>query len=83
MYQFLCYNLIILLLTIIAIIQGFFGGHFSPIVGYLEDENLVAVFDVNHEYSIYLVDPRRLYDSVATHDITSGESRGYVVMEVL
>lgn len=64
-------------------ILGFLGGHFSPIVGYLEVENLVAVFDVNHEYSVYLVDARRLYDSIATFDIMSGLSRGYVVTEIL
>jgi Phytochelatin synthase len=65
------------------ILLGLFGGHFSPIVGYLEDANLVCVFDVNHNYGPFMVTPQRLYDAVATFDVTSGKSRGLVVTEIL
>jgi Phytochelatin synthase len=65
------------------VLLGFFGGHFSPIVGYLEDANLVCVFDVNHNYGAFLVTPQRLYDAIATFDVTSGKSRGLVVTEIL
>lgn len=61
----------------------FMGGHFSPILGYFEKENLVAVFDVNHTYGLWFVDPERLYSSIQTHDIMSGLERGLVLVEVL
>ena len=61
---------------------GLFGGHFSPIVGYMVKEDLVAVFDVNHEYGVYLLSSRRLYDSVNTFDFTSKQTRGLVLTEL-
>jgi hypothetical protein len=61
----------------------FFGGHFSPVIGFFEDLNLVAVFDVNSNYGLFFVSPQRLYQAVNTHDVTSGKNRGIVVVEVL
>jgi len=63
-------------------VLGLFGGHFSPCIGYLEDQNLVAIFDVNHNYSTFLIDAKRLYEAVATHDQTTGKTRGLVVVEI-
>ena len=62
-------------------ILAFFGGHFSPVVGYFEDVNLVAIFDVNHTYSTFFVTPERFYDAIHTFDVTSGKARGLVVTE--
>jgi hypothetical protein len=92
---------------------GLFGGHFSPVIGVLEEEEhsetntntmttddatttttttttkkknindnpLVAVFDVNHKYGgAYLVPARRLYQSVQAKDAMSGQSRALVVL---
>mmetsp|Transcript_23827 Transcript_23827/g.34153 ORF Transcript_23827/g.34153 Transcript_23827/m.34153 type:complete len:292 (+) Transcript_23827:220-1095(+) len=61
----------------------FFGGHFSPVVGYFEDVNSVAVFDVNHKYSFFFVSPERLWQAVNTHDVSSGKARGIIVVEVV
>jgi hypothetical protein len=60
------------------------GGHFSPIVAYLDDreEPLCALFDVNHEYGLCLVPPRNLFDAMRTHDLTTGGPRGLVVTEL-
>lgn len=67
----------------VNLVLGLFGGHFSPCVGYMEDLNLVAIFDVNHNYSTFLVDAKRLYDAVSTYDRTTNKSRGLVVVEIL
>ena len=66
------------------VIKRFFGGHFSVIVGYNEAKDRVAVFDVNSSYGgLYHVSSRRLFDSVQTFDLQSGESRGLVEIEVV
>lgn len=39
-----------------SIVLAFCGGHFSPVLGYLEKENMVAIFDTNHKYGFYLCD---------------------------
>ena len=56
-----------------------FGGHFSPVIGYLEKEELVAVFDLNHNYSMFLVDTKRFYESVNTMDIMTGQNRALIL----
>ena len=61
---------------------GIFGGHFSPIVGYLEEEDMVAVFDVNHAYGLYLVSSKDLFRAVDTFDFTSSRTRALVVTEI-
>ncbi|KAJ3302805.1 hypothetical protein HDV03_004556 [Kappamyces sp. JEL0829] len=63
-------------------LMGFAAGHFSPIVGYLEDLDLVAIFDLNHNYGLFLVDSQRLFTAVNTLDFLSGTSRGIVVCRV-
>jgi hypothetical protein len=60
-----------------------FGGHFSPIVGYDEKEDLVAVFDVNHNYGMFLVKSERLWDAVNTFDFSAKGTRGLVLVEIL
>ena len=62
---------------------GFMGGHFSPIIGYHVKSNLACIFDVNHNYSCYLVDANRLYEAILAVDITSGKSRALVVTKLL
>jgi len=64
------------------LLLSIFGGHFSPIIGYLEKEDLVAVFDVNHNYGLFLVKSERLYDSISTFDLSSGKSRGIVITTI-
>jgi hypothetical protein len=74
------------------LLMGLFGGHFSPIIGVLEnygeddddqesDNPLVAVFDVNHKYGgAYFVPARRLYQSVQARDVMTGQSRALVLV---
>jgi len=59
-------------------IAAMFFGHFSVILGYLEKEDLVAVFDVNASYGLFLVPSRRLFDAVDTMDNT--ETRALIVV---
>ncbi|OQR99664.1 hypothetical protein THRCLA_21799 [Thraustotheca clavata] len=66
----------------INFVLALFGGHFSVIVGYLEDEDLVAVFDVNHTYGPYLVDSKRLYDAVNSYDKMANNTRALIVSQV-
>mmetsp|Transcript_16343 Transcript_16343/g.46925 ORF Transcript_16343/g.46925 Transcript_16343/m.46925 type:complete len:614 (+) Transcript_16343:465-2306(+) len=56
--------------------------HWSPIVAYLEDEDLVLVMDVNHLYGWkgYLVPTKRFYDSVNTRDIFNGKFHGLLLL---
>lgn len=65
-----------------SILLAFCGGHFSPVLGYLEDENLVAIFDTNHKYGFYLCDAKRLFNAVNTVDVTNGSTRGMIVMDL-
>jgi hypothetical protein len=51
-------------------------GHISPILGYLEAEDLVFVGDVNDEYGPFLTSPERLLEAINTTDTASGEMRG-------
>mmetsp|Transcript_17260 Transcript_17260/g.31269 ORF Transcript_17260/g.31269 Transcript_17260/m.31269 type:complete len:274 (+) Transcript_17260:90-911(+) len=64
------------------ILLAFVGGHFSPVLGYLEEENLVAIFDTNHKYGFYLCDAKRLFDAVNTVDVTNGSKRGLIIMDL-
>src|SRR5205814_9068953 len=41
---------------------GMGGGHHSPIAGYLVNEDLVLVLDVNEKYGPWLVKSERLYE---------------------
>jgi Phytochelatin synthase len=54
-------------------------GHHSPIGGYLEEEDLVLVLDVNRNFQPWLIERARLYAAV---DTTDGErKRGILLIE--
>ncbi len=57
------------------------GGHHSPIAGYLSDEDLVLVLDVNQKYGPWLVKSERLYDAMNTVDTTAQQKRGLLLIE--
>jgi Phytochelatin synthase len=57
------------------------GGHHSPIAGYLEQEDLVLVLDVNKKYGPWLVKPERLYEAMNTIDSTAQKKRGLLLIE--
>jgi hypothetical protein len=57
------------------------GGHHSPIAGYLEQEDLVLILDVNKKYGPWLVKPERLYEAMNTIDTTSQKKRGLLLIE--
>lgn len=62
-----------------APIFGGGGGHHSPIGGYLPDEDLVFVLDVNEAYKPWLIERERLFDAMNTMD---GQSkRGLLLIE--
>lgn len=60
---------------------GTSGGHHSPIGGYLEDEDLVFVLDVNAKYKPWLVKTDRLFAAMDTIDEGSGKKRGLLLIE--
>jgi hypothetical protein len=57
---------------------GHGGGHHSPIGGYLEDEDLALVLDVNPSYGPWLISAERLLEALNTTDRGDGRSRGLV-----
>ncbi len=57
------------------------GGHYSPIGGYLEDEDLVFVIDVNEDYKPWLVSSERLFAAIDTVDPSSHRKRGLLSIE--
>jgi hypothetical protein len=54
-------------------------GHFSPIGGYLEAEDLVFILDVNSDYQPWLVERKRLFEAVDTFD--GNKRRGLLLIE--
>lgn len=60
---------------------GHGGGHHSPIGGYLVDEDLVFVIDVNSKYRPWLVKPERLLEAMNTSDKGAKKKRGMIVIE--
>lgn len=60
-------------------IFGAGAGHHSPIGGYLENEDLVFVLDVNSDYQPWLVERSRLFDAMNTLD--GGTKRGLLLIE--
>ena len=51
--------------------EAIFGagvGHISPVGGYLEDEDLVFVLDVNENYRPWLIERSRLFTALDTFD---------------
>lgn len=58
------------------------SGHHSPIGGYLEQEDLAFVLDVNASYGPWLVSCERLFDAMNTvADWSTGKTRGLAVFE--
>ncbi len=51
-------------------------GHISPILGYLEAEDLVFVGDVNADFQPFLVSSARLLEAMNTTDTSTGNLRG-------
>jgi Phytochelatin synthase len=60
-------------------IFGSGGGHHSPIGGYLENEDLVFVLDVNRKFQPWLVERSRLFAAVDTLD--GEKKRGALLFE--
>jgi hypothetical protein len=57
------------------------GGHHSPIGGYLEEEDLAFVLDVNSRYGPWLVSTQRLFDAINTDDGWMPKTRGLARFE--
>ena len=57
------------------------GGHHSPIGGYLEQEDLVFVLDVNEDYQPWLVSSARLLAAINTVDSSTELNRGMLLIE--
>ena len=57
-------------------------GHFSPVLGYLAEEDLVFVGDVNAAYRPWLVPTIRLYEAQDTVNSASDAKRGLLEVEV-
>jgi hypothetical protein len=57
------------------------GGHFSPIAGYLPEDDLVFVLDVNDSFRPWLVKTQRLFEAIDTVDKQSGKKRGLLRIE--
>ena len=55
------------------------AGHHSPIGGYLEQEDLVFVLDVNQRFQPWLVERSRLFSAVDTFD--GEKKRGLLLIE--
>jgi hypothetical protein len=62
-------------------IFGAGGGHHSPIAGYLAEQDLVFVLDVNRDFQPWLVERKRLFAAVDTVDSQSGKKRGLLRIE--
>lgn len=53
-------------------------GHFSPVLAYIADHDLVLVGDVNEDYRPFLVSSERLWRATDTLDGSSGKKRGLI-----
>jgi hypothetical protein len=61
---------------------GHGGGHHSPIGGYLEDEDLAFVLDINRGYGPWLVSTQHLFEATSTTaDWATGLTRGLARFE--
>lgn len=56
-------------------------GHFSPVLGYLTEEDLVFVGDVNRDFQPFLVSAERLHAAMDTFDSDAGQKRGLLRLE--
>lgn len=57
-------------------------GHFSPILGYDREHDLVFVGDVNREYRPFLVSSERLWNATNTLDSATGKNRGLLAVDL-
>jgi hypothetical protein len=58
------------------------GGHHSPLGGYLADEDLAFVLDVNASFGPWLVHTERLFEALnTTADWSTGLTRGLARFE--
>jgi hypothetical protein len=57
------------------------SGHHSPIAGYLTDDDLVFVLDVNRNFGPWLVKSQRLHEAMNTVDPTVDVKRGLLLIE--
>jgi hypothetical protein len=57
------------------------SGHHSPLAGYLADEDLVLVLDVNQKFGPWLVAADRLHAAINTVDPTTRQRRGLLLIE--
>ena len=57
------------------------GGHHSPLGGYLEEEDLAFILDVNSGYGPWLVKAERLFEAMDTDDWGVGLTRGLAMYE--
>ncbi|TJX04160.1 MAG: phytochelatin synthase [Mesorhizobium sp.] len=62
-------------------IFGAGAGHFSPVGGYLEDEDMVFVLDVNEDFKPWLVERERLFSAMDTIDSGGDKKRGLLLIE--
>jgi hypothetical protein len=62
-------------------IFGAGSGHFSPIGGYLEAEDMVFVLDVNERYKPWLIERERLFSAMDTIDSDGDKKRGLLLIE--
>lgn len=60
-----------------------FGGHFSPIGGYLENEEMVLVHDVNKKFGSWFVPTERFFESCNTIDVLNNTYRGIIKLTIL
>src|SRR5262249_32452352 len=59
------------------------GGHFSPLAAYSGGGDALLVMDVaRYKYPPFWVDTDLLWQAMATTDTSSGQHRGYIVVEV-
>lgn len=58
------------------------GGHHSPIGGYLADQDLVFVLDVNEKFGPWLVSSERLLEAMRTVDPSTKLERGLLRLEL-
>jgi len=56
-------------------------GHFSPVLGYIADQDLVFVGDVSAKFKPWLVPTQRLFEAQNTIDSDNGLKRGVLEIE--
>lgn len=60
--------------------EGTGRGHFSPIAGFSETDDMVLVLEVRGDRELFWVSPRELYSAIETVDPVCGLNRGWIVV---